>query len=280
VLRLIADPPGHIVGGSVRFGGRDLLTVSERDMQDLRGAEIAMIFQEPMTALNPVLTVGQQIAEMAVRHEGMSRREARARALEMLKRVRIPEPERRLDEYPHQLSGGMRQRVMIAMALTCNPQVLIADEPTTALDVTIQAQILDLMRELQTDTGAAVLLITHDLGVVAGMAQRVVVMYAGKKVEEAEVADLFARPGHPYTQGLLASMPRLNRDDPGGDEARLTEIQGMVPPLHDLPPGCHFAPRCAYAVERCRREEPPLEALAPGHWAACWESARLFGGRP
>ena len=275
VLRLIADPPGRIVGGSVYFGGRDLLAVSEREMQDLRGAEIAMIFQEPMTALNPVLTIGHQIAETAVRHEGLSRRAARARALEMLKRVRIPEPERRLDEYPHQLSGGMRQRVMIAMALTCNPQVLIADEPTTALDVTIQAQILDLMRDLQADTGAAVLLITHDLGVVAGMAQRVVVMYAGKKVEEAEVADLFARPWHPYTRGLLASMPRLNRAEPGGDEARLVEIQGMVPPLHDLPPGCSFAPRCDLAVERCRREEPRLAELGPAHWVACWEAARV-----
>jgi len=274
LLRLIPQPPGRITAGAVWYGGRDLLTLPESALRDIRGREIAMIFQEPMTALNPVLTIGRQVGEVLRRHLGLSRREAWARSVEMLRRVRIPEPERRMGEYPHQLSGGMRQRVMIAMALVCRPQVLIADEPTTALDVTIQAQILDLMRDLQAELGAATLLITHDLGVVAEMAQRVVVMYAGRKVEEAPVGTLFTRPRHPYTLGLLASMPRLNRA-PGHARHRLAEIPGTVPPLHDLPPGCAFAPRCTYAVERCRREAPPLTEQGPGQLAACWEAHQL-----
>ena len=279
LLRLIPQPPGRITAGAAWYGGRGLMTLPEPALRDIRGREIAMIFQEPMTALNPVLTVGRQVGEPLRRHLGLSRGEVWARSVEMLRRVRIPEPERRMGEYPHQLSGGMRQRVMIAMALVCRPQVLIADEPTTALDVTIQAQILGLMRDLQSELGAATLLITHDLGVVAEMAQRVVVMYAGRKVEEAPVGTLFTRPRHPYTLGLLASMPRLNRA-PGQVRQRLAEISGTVPPLHDLPPGCAFAPRCAYAAERCRREAPPLAEQGPGQLAACWETDRLPEVRP
>jgi oligopeptide/dipeptide ABC transporter ATP-binding protein len=246
-------------------------------MQEVRGNDISMIFQEPMTSLNPVLTVGEQISETIVLHQGLGKRAAVAKAIEMLGLVHISEPERRVHEYPHQLSGGMRQRVMIAMALSCNPKVLIADEPTTALDVTIQAQILDLMRELQAKTGTAIMLITHDMGVIAENAHRVVVMYAGRKVEEAPVGDLFRAPCHPYTLGLLGSIPRLDVAATAAGNQRLKEIPGMVPALLDLPPGCAFAPRCAYATERCRREAPPLEVKRPGHWAACWESARLPG---
>jgi peptide/nickel transport system ATP-binding protein len=268
ILRLIPSPPGKVVGGRIAFEGRDLLALSEPEMRAIRGKEISMIFQEPMTSLNPVLTIGWQIAEALVLHEGLGSRDAAARAVEMLRLVHIPEPERRAEQYPHELSGGMRQRVMIAMALSCSPKLLIADEPTTALDVTIQAQILDLMRELKAKTGAAIVLITHDLGVVAEMAQRVVVMYAGRKVEEAAVEDLFARPLHPYTKGLLGSIPKL-----GGK--RLTEIPGMVPSLKDAQPGCLFAPRCHYATDRCRAEKPPLEEQAQGHWIACWEWRRL-----
>jgi peptide/nickel transport system ATP-binding protein len=238
-----------------------------------------MIFQEPMTSLNPVLTVGRQIAETLVLHRKLSGDEALGRAADMLKLVNMPEPERRLTQYPHQLSGGMRQRVMIAMALACNPRLLIADEPTTALDVTIQAQILDLMRGLKEKTGAAIVLITHDLGVVAEMAQRVVVMYAGRKVEEAPVAALFAQPRHPYTQGLLNSIPRLGEAKAAGRH-RLAEIPGMVPSLREEIAGCIFAPRCAYATERCRREYPPLEHKTDGHWVACWESDRILGRTP
>ena len=272
-MRLIASPPGRTVAGSIRFNGRDLLALSEREMRDVRGNEISMIFQEPMTSLNPVLTVGRQISEALVLHRGLAHAEAMARAVEMLRLVNIPEPARRASEYPHQMSGGMRQRVMIAMALACDPKLLIADEPTTALDVTIQAQILDLMRALKEKTGAAILLITHDLGVVAEMAQRVVVMYAGRKVEEAPVNDLFDRPRHPYTRGLMRSIPRL-----GGGQAvgkRLAEIPGMVPSLREPIAGCAFAERCAHAVERCRVEAPPLEAKAQGHTVACWEADRL-----
>jgi peptide/nickel transport system ATP-binding protein len=276
ILRLIASPPGRTVAGSIRFEGRDLLALSEPQMRDVRGNEISMIFQEPMTSLNPVLTVGRQIAEALVLHRGMSRAEAHARAVEMLKLVHIPEPARRAGEYPHQMSGGMRQRVMIAMALACGPKLLIADEPTTALDVTIQAQILDLMRELQSKTGAAIMLITHDLGVVAEMAQRVVVMYAGRKVEEAPVEVLFAQPLHPYTQGLMNSIPRLGEAD-SLERKRLAEIPGMVPSLREPIPGCAFASRCPHAVERCGREAPPLEAKAPGHSVACWEADRIAG---
>jgi oligopeptide/dipeptide ABC transporter ATP-binding protein len=233
-----------------------------------------MIFQEPMTSLNPLYTVGGQIAEAVALHQGLARKDAWDRAVEMLRRVYIPEPEKRAHAYPHQLSGGMRQRVMIAMALSCNPKVLIADEPTTALDVTIQAQILELMRELQETTGTAIILITHDMGVVAENADRVVVMYAGRKVEEAPAAELFDSPGHPYTEGLLGSIPHLDQAASGnGRRARLNEIKGMVPSLFNLPQGCSFAPRCSKATDRCREAPPPLEEHRPGHFIACWNAA-------
>jgi len=279
LMRLIPDPPGKIVGGSVKLDGTDLLTLSERTMRSVRGKDISMIFQEPMTSLNPVMTVGNQIAETLLLHENIGRREALRRAVDILKLVRIPEAEQRLREYPHQLSGGMRQRVMIAMALACNPKVLIADEPTTALDVTIQAQILDIILDLQKKLGTALILITHDLGVVAETAQRVIVMYAGKKVEETSVEELFARPLHPYTHGLMASIPRLDllRGEADVRKQRLQEIPGIVPALTHLPPGCSFAPRCPFADDRCRREAPPYEQKRPAHWAACWHSERLYG---
>ncbi len=277
ILRLIASPPGKIVSGRLVFQGRDLLGLTEDEMRKVRGNEISMIFQEPMTSLNPVLTIGRQIGEALVLHRGMNSAQALERAVEMLTLVNIPEAARRIGQYPHQLSGGMRQRVMIAMALACNPRLLIADEPTTALDVTIQAQILDLMRGLKEKTGAAIVLITHDLGVVAEMAQRVVVMYAGRKVEEAPVDDLFAGPRHPYTQGLLKSIPRLEAAGATG-RPRLVEIPGMVPSLKDAIAGCVFAPRCSYVTARCRRDYPPLEEKMPGHWVACWEADRLAGG--
>ncbi len=274
ILRLVPSPPGKIVGGSIRFDGRELLSLPESAMRDLRGNDISMIFQEPMTSLNPVLTIGWQMAETLKLHQGMNRKAALDRAAEMLDLVRIPEPRRRLEQYPHELSGGMRQRVMIAMALACNPKVLLADEPTTALDVTIQAQILALMQELKERLGTAIVLITHDLGVIAEMAQRVVIMYAGRKVEEAPVDGLFERPRHPYTVGLLGSVPRLTRGRSAGARARLAEIPGMVPSLIDMPKGCAFAPRCTLATDRCRAEYPPFEQKAPGHFAACWESDR------
>src|SRR3954469_22735045 len=280
LMRLIPEPPGKIVSGSVRLAGRDLIALDEPAMRSVRGKDISMIFQEPMTLLNPVMTVGNQIAEALLLHEGLSRSEALKRAVEILKLVRIPEAEQRLKEYPHQLSGGMRQRVMIAMALACNPKVLIADEPTTALDVTIQAQILDIILDLQKKLGTAVILITHDLGVVAETAQRVIVMYAGRKVEEAPVGELFASPLHPYTHGLMASIPRLELMRGGGTgetKRRLEEIKGIVPALTDLPPGCSFAPRCPYAIDKCRREFPPYEEKRPGHWAACWRSHEIYG---
>ena len=276
ILRLIASPPGRTVAGRVVFEGRDLLQLSEPEMRKIRGDAISMVFQEPMTSLNPVLTIGHQIAEVLVLHRGGSREGAMQRAVEMLRMVRIPEPERRVAQYPHELSGGMRQRVMIAMALACEPRLLIADEPTTALDVTIQAQILDLMRELKERTGAAIVLITHDLGVVAEMAQRVVVMYAGRKVEEAPVAELFERPRHPYTRGLLDSIPKLGAASGGGGATRLSEILGTVPSLAEPIVGCAFAPRCGYATTRCRSDYPPLEEKVPGHHAACWESERML----
>ncbi|HET6194770.1 MAG TPA: ABC transporter ATP-binding protein, partial [Acetobacteraceae bacterium] len=279
ILRLVANPPGRIVGGAVRLQGRNLLDLSEAEMEKIRGNEISMIFQEPMTSLNPLYTVGKQIAEAVALHQGLSKRDAWDRAVEMLRRVQIPEPERRAHAYPHQLSGGMRQRVMIAMALSCNPKVLIADEPTTALDVTIQAQILDLVRELQETTGTAIVLITHDMGVVAENADRVVVMYAGRKVEEAAADDLFDRPGHPYTKGLLGSIPMLDaaaRNDTR--RARLAEIKGMVPSLFNLPPGCSFAPRCAFASDQCRASAPPLQQHRRDHWIACWHAERVLGG--
>jgi peptide/nickel transport system ATP-binding protein len=275
VLRLIARP-GRIVEGEIRLAGRNLLALSEAEMRTIRGNEISMIFQEPMTSLNPVLTVGRQIAETLILHQDLSRSAAHDKAVEMLRLVRIPEAERRVHEYPFQLSGGMRQRVMIAMALSCNPKVLLADEPTTALDVTIQAQILHLMLDLKERLGTAIILITHDLGVIAETAQRAVVMYAGRKVEEASVEALFEQPRHPYTLGLMKSVPRLDKaalDITG--HRRLAEIPGMVPALKNIPDGCIFAPRCAFAVKRCRVEYPPLEEHAPGHWSACWEQARV-----
>jgi peptide/nickel transport system ATP-binding protein len=280
IMRLIPDPPGRIVGGSVRLAGRDLLALDEAEMRSVRGNHISMIFQEPMTSLNPVLTIGSQIAETLQLHQNLSRAAAAEKAVEMLRLVRIPEPAQRARQYPHQLSGGMRQRAMIAMALACNPQVLIADEPTTALDVTIQAQILDLIASLQEKLGTAIILITHDLGVVAETAQLVIVMYAGRKVEEADVAELFTAPLHPYTRGLLASIPSLTII--GGDSAReperLSEIPGMVPSLAQLPSGCAFAPRCAFADETCRTKAPPYAQQQPRHWAACWHSDKLRGG--
>ncbi len=274
LMRLIPDPPGRIVSGSIKLAGRDLLKISEEEMRDVRGNEISMIFQEPMTSLNPVMTIGKQISEALILHRDMDRKQAMQRAVEMLDLVRIPEPGQRAKEYPHQLSGGMRQRAMIAMALACNPKVLIADEPTTALDVTIQAQILELIVELQREFSAAVLLITHDLGVVAETAHRVIVMYAGRKVEEATVGELFARPLHPYTVGLMNSIPRLDlmRGQTDRSQERLQEIPGIVPPLFDLPPGCAFAPRCSRADDKCRRDRPAYEEKQPGHWAACWHT--------
>ena len=272
ILRLVT-PPGKIVGGRLAFRGRDLLAMPEGELRRIRGNEIAMIFQEPMTSLNPVLTAGRQIGESLELHRGLSRRAARERALEMLHQVQIPDAERRLRQYPHELSGGMRQRVMIAMALACDPQLLIADEPTTALDVTIQAQILQLMRALTARTGAAVVLITHDLGVVAETAQRVMVMYAGRKVEEAAVDALFARPLHPYTRGLMSAMPRLSHS--GSATERLTEIPGMVPSLRDPITGCPFAPRCSHATDICRRDAPLLEEKEADHLSACWHADQL-----
>ncbi|MXP61939.1 ABC transporter ATP-binding protein [Roseomonas sp. M0104] len=267
ILRLIPEPPGKIAG-AIRFNGRDLLKLSDREMRAIRGNEISMIFQEPMTSLNPVLTIGQQIGEALRLHQGMSRSQAEAKAVEMLTLVGIPAPARRVKEYPHQLSGGMRQRVMIAIALACNPKLLIADEPTTALDVTIQAQILDLMRDLKRTVGAAIVLITHDLGVVAEVAERVIVMYAGRKVEEAKVEELFRAPKHPYTQGLLGAVPKLGSSLTGETE-RLAEIPGLVPSLKQRIDYCVFAGRCPYATDLCREVTPALEEKAPGHVAAC-----------
>ncbi len=274
IMRLVPDPPGRIVGGSVVLEGIDLLGVDEAEMRQIRGNRISMIFQEPMTSLNPVMRIGDQITEAVRLHRAMTRKEAWKQAIEMLRLVRIPVPERRAFEYPHQLSGGMRQRAMIAMALACRPALLIADEPTTALDVTIQAQILQLMLELQKELGMGLILITHDLGVVAQTAQRVIVMYAGKKVEEADVETLFANPKHPYTRGLMASIPAVLG---AKADARLVEIPGMVPSLTRLPKGCAFAPRCELAVARCREEYPPLEAQGEDHLAACWRATELVG---
>jgi len=264
ILRLVPDPPGRITDGRILYRGRDLLQFSDSEMRELRGNEISMIFQEPMTALNPVYTVGNQIMEAIRLHQGVDGKEARKRAIASLIQVGIPAPEQRVDEYPHQLSGGMRQRVMIAMALSCNPSMLIADEPTTALDVTIQAQILELLRKLQVDLGMAILLITHDLGVVAENADRVVVMYAGRVVETAPVDRLFAQPKHPYTIGLLGSMPRVNER-----RERLAVIPGTVPPPTAFPRGCSFHPRCPFVQDRCRTELPELETVTEGHEARC-----------
>ena len=272
ILRLVPEPPGRIAG-KIRFQGTDLLKLSDRAMRDIRGNDISMIFQEPMTSLNPVLTVGRQLGETLRLHQGLDKRAAEGRAIEMLVLVGIPEPRRRVREYPHQMSGGMRQRVMIAMALACNPKLLIADEPTTALDVTIQAQILELMADLKRKVGAAIVLITHDLGVVAEVAERVMVMYAGRKVEEASVKQLFRSPRHPYTQGLLGAVPKLGSSLTGTD-TKLAEIPGQVPSLKERIAGCVFASRCALATEMCRQLAPALEAKAPGHVAACHYAAR------
>ncbi len=267
IMRLVPDPPGRIEAGRILLKGRDLLALDEEEMRQVRGDDIAMIFQEPMTSLNPVLTCGFQIAEAVVLHQQVPMQEARARAIEMLRLVGIPAPEQRIDEYPHQLSGGMRQRVMIAMALSCNPDVLIADEPTTALDVTIQAQILALLESLQASLQMAIVMITHDLGVIAETADQVAVMYAGQIVEYAETQALFTHPRHPYTRGLLRSIPRLD-----ADQERLDIIPGVVPDARVFPPGCRFAPRCPLADARCRAEVPPLEEIEAGHWASCWKA--------
>jgi len=267
VMKLIDMPPGKIVGGQVLWQGRDLVPISADEMRKIRAKEIAIIFQEPMTSLNPVYTVGEQVAESVRLHEGLSRKDAMDRAVEMLRLVRIPTAERRVKDYPHQFSGGMRQRVMIAIALACNPKLLIADEPTTALDVTIQAQILDLIGELKDRLGMAVMLITHAMGVVAETAQRVVVMYAGKVVEEAPVGELFAHPRHPYTQGLIRSIPRI--DLAATHKQRLEAIAGTVPRLVAPPEGCRFAPRCRHARPECTAATPPLRTVAPGHKVAC-----------
>jgi peptide/nickel transport system ATP-binding protein len=268
VMKLIDMPPGKIVAGRVMWQGRDLVPLGPEEMRKIRAKEIAIIFQEPMTSLNPVYTIGEQIAESVRLHEGLSKREAMNRAVEMLKLVNIPTPDKRINDYPHQFSGGMRQRVMIAIALACNPKLLIADEPTTALDVTIQAQILDLMQELKDRLGMAVMLITHAMGVVAEVAQRVVVMYAGQVVEEATVHELFARPKHPYTQGLIRSIPRI--DLAATHKMRLEAIPGTVPKLIEPRQGCRFAERCKYAEAACSRATPPLRAISPGHKVACF----------
>ena len=269
VMRLIPQPPGRIVEGEIRYNGQNLLELSPPQMRKVRGKEIAMIFQEPMTSLNPVFTCGEQIAEALRLHEGLGRREALNRTVELLRLVHMSNPERRVKEYPHQLSGGMRQRVMIAMALSCNPKLLIADEPTTALDVTIQAQILDLLNELKAKLRMAVMLITHDMGVIAEIAQRVMVMYAAKVAEEAPALDLFKEPLHPYTQGLLRSIPRI--DLAATEKRRLETIQGVVPTLKgEIPPGCRFAPRCPHVKAVCTERDPALREIKPGHRVACW----------
>jgi oligopeptide transport system ATP-binding protein len=266
LMRLIPSPPGKIVNGEVIFGGKDVLKMTDEQVRHIRGNEIAMIFQDPMTSLNPVLTINRQISESLILHMNMNKDQAKARAIELLKMVGIPNAEERVDQYPHQFSGGMRQRVMIAMALSCNPKLLIADEPTTALDVTIQAQILDLMKTLQTETGAGVMMITHSMGVVAGMADRVQVMYAGHIVETATTEEIFANPRHPYTVGLMKSIPRLDAQK----KEKLQPIRGLPPDLIDLPDMCPFVPRCNYAREQCERKNPPLMEVSPGHFSACW----------
>jgi len=265
IMGLVPQPPGRIASGEVLFEGEDLLKLPAGRLRDLRGDQLSMIFQEPMSSLNPAFPVGEQIAEALIRHRSLSKQEARKQAIEMLRRVRIPASERRADDYPHQLSGGMRQRVMIAMALACNPKLLIADEPTTALDVTIQAQILELMRALRAELGTSIILITHDLGVIAELADDVIVMYAGQVIERCAVERIFSEPQHPYTIGLLGSIPRLHLE-----QERLSAIEGFVPDAAALPPGCRFHPRCPFAVEKCRHEVPPLMEITPDHHAACW----------
>lgn len=266
ILRLIANPPGKIVGGEIFFEGKDLLKISEEEIRNIRGNHIAMIFQEPMTSLNPVLTIGLQIGEALELHRNMNKKEAREEILRLLRMVGIPDPERRIGDYPHQFSGGMRQRVMIAMALSCNPKLLIADEPTTAVDVTIQAQLLEVVKELTSRLGTAVMLITHNLGVVARYVNRMAVMYAGRIVEQGPAAEVYAHPRHPYTIGLLASVPRLDKPR----KERLVPIDGQPPNLILLPPGCSFMPRCSHRMEICSEERPELRALGDGHFTACW----------
>ena len=276
IMRLVAGPSGQIVGGEIMFKGRDLLRLSEEEMRQVRGREIGMVFQEPMTSLNPVLTIGRQLTEGLEIHLGLSPAAAQRRAAELLGMVGIPDPERRLPQYPHQFSGGMRQRMMIAMALACNPSLILADEPTTALDVTIQAQILELMKDLSRRFGVALLIITHNLGVVARYADRVNVMYAGRIIERGTARELYANPRHPYTLGLLRSVPRL--DEPR--RARLDPIEGQPPDLTRLPAGCAFTPRCAFSVDRCRVEVPPLRPVnGAGHVSACWEAENVHGAR-
>jgi oligopeptide transport system ATP-binding protein len=273
VMRLIPQPPGKIVGGEVIFDGLDLVKVSDEQIRRVRGNKIAMVFQDPMTSLNPVLTINQQISEALELHLGMNKAEARKRTIELLEIVGISEAAQRVDDYPHQFSGGMRQRSMIAMALSCSPQLLIADEPTTALDVTIQAQIIELVKRLQKELGMAVIWITHDLGVVAGLCQRVIVMYAGHIIEQANIKELYSNPSHPYTLGLLGSIPRLD----AVRKSKLTPIEGLPPDLIDAPPGCPFVPRCAYAIDICTQERPALRTVAPEHQIACWVDVK--GGK-
>ena len=267
IMGLVPQPPGRIAAGEVLFEGKDLLKLPPQRLRDLRGDQLSMIFQEPMTSLNPAFPVGEQIAEALLRHRNLGKNEANDSAVEMLRRVRIPSPERRAHDYPHQLSGGMRQRVMIAMALACNPKLLIADEPTTALDVTIQAQILELMRALRAELGTAIILITHDLGVIAELADDVIVMYAGKVIERCAAPRLFSEPQHPYTVGLLGSIPRLHVQ-----QERLSAIEGSVPDPTAFPAGCRFHPRCPFVVEKCLREVPPLMEVSKDHYAACWRA--------
>lgn len=275
LIRLIPQPPGKVVAGEVWFDGRDLLKLDDDEIRQVRGNRIAMVFQDPMTSLNPVLTVGRQITESLQLHLGMDKQQARKRSAELLELVGIPSAEARLDDYPHQFSGGMRQRVMIAIGLSCNPQLLIADEPTTALDVTIQAQIIELVKKLKDEIGMAIIWITHDLGVVAGIAERVIVMYAGFIVEEADVRDLYETPMHPYTIGLLGSLPRLDADRP----KRLVSIEGLPPDLIELPTGCPFYARCDYRIDHCQEENPPLESVGRNHQTACWvDMTGVWGG--
>jgi len=271
LMRLIPDPPGKIVSGSITFDGRDVLKLTPREVRDIRGKRIAMIFQDPMTSLNPFLRISKQLMEVTQLHLGHNREQAREHAIRMLETVGIPDARERVDSYPHEFSGGMRQRVMIAMALSCQPELLIADEPTTALDVTIQAQILELIKRLKAETEASVILITHDLGVVAGMTDRIIVMYAGKVFEQAATTELFERPGNPYTRGLLRSVP-----DPTDEQGHLYQIPGLPPDLARLPPGCPFAPRCDRAEELCRREFPPYVELTPGHYSLCHFASEVF----
>ncbi len=271
VMRLVASPPGRVVHGEINFEGQDLLKLSDADMRHVRGNDIAMVFQEPMTSLNPVLTIGYQLTEALKLHMGMSQSEANDRAADLLKLVGIPDSERRLKDYPHQFSGGMRQRVMIALAVSCNPRLIIADEPTTALDVTIQAQVLEVMRDLADQFGTAIVIITHNLGVVARYAERVIVMYAGRIIESGSAADVYHDPKHPYTLGLLKSVPRLDEDRP----EKLDAIEGLPPLVIDLPDACAFAPRCPYVIDKCNESMPELEEVKPAHWARCFRSAEL-----